>query len=107
MFARFWERYPRKVGKPKAAVAFAKHKPTEELLKTILDALDFWSRSEKWTSDGGKYITYPEKWINNRGWEDEPPRVLFSQVGNKIESPEERTARLAREARRDSGMDDD
>ena len=71
-FARFWSVYPKKIGKGGASKAFERLKPSEELLGTMLDALEVVARSEQWKRDGGRYIPNPATWLNQRRWEDEP-----------------------------------
>lgn len=72
LFARFWSAYPRRVGKPAAARAFARHDPSEELLAAMLAAIDRQRKSDQWTKDGGEFIPHPSTWLNQRRWEDTP-----------------------------------
>ncbi len=74
-FAVFWEEYPRKVAKPKAEQAWRRLKPSADVLTAILAALLVQRRSEDWRKEGGKYIPYPERYLKDRRWEDEVPRV--------------------------------
>lgn len=72
LFDRFWQAYPRKVGKPKAMKAFANLRVTEETLSQMLAAITQqtkalgWEDKSKW-----KYIPHPTTWLNQRRWEDE------------------------------------
>ena len=72
LFDRFWQAYPRKVGKPKAMKAFANLRVTEETLGQMLAAIEQqtkalgWEDRSKW-----KYIPHPTTWLNQRRWEDE------------------------------------
>ncbi len=70
-FEKFWNAYPRKVGKGAAEQSFKKYRPDDELLKTILAAIENQKRSEQWQKDNGKYIPNPATWINQKRWEDE------------------------------------
>ena len=70
-FERFWKAYPKKVSKPGAKKAFDKLKPTDELLQTMLTAIERQKGSEQWTKDNGQFIPYPATWLNNNRWEDE------------------------------------
>lgn len=72
-FARFWESYPKKVGKPAALRAFKAAKINGDL-ERVLDALRQHRESVQWTGDNGRYIPNPATWLNQRRWEDEPPR---------------------------------
>lgn len=72
-FNEFWTAYPRKVSKPAARKAFDKVKPDDELLKTMLTAIEKQKLSDQWTKDNGQYIPHPATWLNNQRWLDELP----------------------------------
>lgn len=72
LFEKFWNAYPRKVGKGAAEKAFIKYKPDDSLFDRMLSALSAQKRSEQWHKDGGKFIPYPATWLNQRRWEDAP-----------------------------------
>ena len=74
-FERFWRSYPRKVGKAVAEKAFAKLSPSEELLETMLSAIERQRISEQWNRDNGQYIPHPATWLNGRRWEDEEVHI--------------------------------
>ena len=76
LFDRFWAAYPRHEGKQNARKAFDKLKPDEDLLKTMLDALEKQKKSAQWTEDGGQYIPHPATWLNGKRWEDETKPVI-------------------------------
>lgn len=71
MFDRFWKEYPRKTSKPSAKKAFEKLDVDEELLATMLTAIEKQKNSSQWQENGGQYIPYPATWLNNKRWEDE------------------------------------
>ena len=75
-FERFWAAYPRKVGKGKAQESFKKIKPSEELTKRMLDAVNAQMKSAQWQEDGGRYIPNPATWLNQSRWEDEPGKAF-------------------------------
>ena len=83
LFDRFWSVYPRKVSKVSALKAFEKLKVDEELLNTMISAIEKQKKSDQWVRDGGQYIPHPSTWLNQRRWEDEvtvrPNRVLPAQ----------------------------
>lgn len=72
-FARFWDDYPKKVGKPAALRAFRAAK-INGALDRVLEALRTHRESVQWTSDNGRYIPNPATWLNQRRWEDEAPK---------------------------------
>jgi uncharacterized protein YdaU (DUF1376 family) len=69
-FAAFWTAYPNKKAKSRALKAWKRQKAHEHL-ETILAAVEAQKASRQWTDEGGKFVPYPEKWINGRQWEDE------------------------------------
>lgn len=76
-FVEFWQRYPRKVNRVDAVRAWMKLRPTPELVRKMLDALDW--QCELW--DDPAYIPHASTWINKRRWEDERPEPKKS-MGN-------------------------
>ena len=69
-FERFWEAYPRKVGKKAAGAAFMRVLADTD---TLIAALEKQKTSEQWTKEGGRYIPNPATWLNQGRWEDELP----------------------------------
>ncbi len=70
-FDRFWAAYPRKVGKPQAAKAFARLRVDDAVLQAMLRAIAVQSQSPQWRKDGGEFIPHPATWLNGRRWEDD------------------------------------
>ena len=70
-FEAFWKKYPKKVAKGAAEKSFKKIKPSEDLMKTIMQALERQKESNQWKDQGGRYIPNPATWLNQRRWEDE------------------------------------
>jgi len=81
-FLKFWETYPKKVGKGNAERAFLKLSPDDSMFSIILNAVIAQSKSEQWQSDGGKYIPHPATWLNGKRWEDE---IVVKNNGHKQE----------------------
>lgn len=67
-FERFWQAYPRKVGRVKAEAAFKKVDVPEDVL---MAALESHKRSDQWKKDNGQFIPHPATWLNGKRWEDE------------------------------------
>jgi hypothetical protein len=74
-FAEFWKTYPRRVGKEAAWKVWQKLKPGEELRERIRTSLGWQVQQPDWLKDGGRFIPYPQTWLNQARWEDEPPTV--------------------------------
>lgn len=71
LFAAFWSAYPRKEGKQTALKAFTKINPDQELLQTMLAAIERQKQTAQWKENGGQFIPHPATWLNGRRWEDE------------------------------------
>ncbi len=81
-FLVFWSKYPKKKSKLAARKAFDKISPEGDLFNQIIDKIEEASKSHDWTKDSGKFIPYPERWLNSGGWEDEykPQDNRFSDI---------------------------
>lgn len=71
MFDKFYSAYPKKKDKAKALRAFKKLNPDEELLNTILRALERQKNDADWVKQKRQFMPYPSTYLNNRRWEDE------------------------------------
>ncbi len=72
-FAQFWDRYPKKVGKPAALKAFKAAKLNGHLPEVLAD-VEAKAGSEAWTKAGGQFVPNPATYLNQRRWEDEGSR---------------------------------
>lgn len=84
-FDEFWAAYPRKVGKQAAWKAWSKLKPSAELTKAILAAVEYQRNCPQWQKDGGQYIPNPATWLNQGRWEDRLP--------TPVDQPQRQTGR--------------
>ena len=69
LFESFWKVYPRKVGKEKCRNWFKSHKPNEELVQKMIEAVEEQKKSKQWSDP--QYIPHPYTWLNQGRWEDE------------------------------------
>lgn len=69
-FGRFWEAYPKKIGKGAARNSFIKLKPSEALTEKMLGAIAKAKQTAQWQKDRGQYIPNPATWLNQSRWED-------------------------------------
>jgi len=87
-FVRFWQAYPRKIGKKTAKQKFdsilKKTKDQDALLETIFSAIDIQKHSEQWQKDGGQFIPHPTTWLNQERWNDEIELNLKAQENAEI-----------------------
>jgi len=72
-FDLFWEMYPNKSAKATALIAWNKAKPA---IIDVVHALDWQTKQENWTKEGGKYIPMGSTYINQARWTDEKPIVI-------------------------------
>lgn len=84
-FDDFWSAYPKKKAKEDARKAWAKLKPDEALVKTIIADVEAQSRSEDWKKEKGKYIPYPATYLNGKRWEDEGAGFKYDDTHNSDE----------------------
>lgn len=83
-FDRFWEHYPRKVGRGAAWRVWERLKPDEALLVAMLTALAWQRQQAQWVKDGGQFVPHPQTYLNQQRWLDSPPEddgggLQFSQ----------------------------
>lgn len=67
-FDSFWDAYPRKEGKQKAADAFTK---VDVPIETLIAAIERQKKSDQWLKNGGQFIPHAATWLNGKRWEDE------------------------------------
>lgn len=73
-FPAFWEKYPRKVGKPAARRAF-KSALKRDGLEAVREGFKRWNRY--WTEHGvgEEFIPHPSKWLSQERYNDTPPVI--------------------------------
>ena len=69
IFESFWKVYPRKVGKEKCRNWFKSHKPKQDLVQKMIEAVEEQKKSKQWSDP--QYIPHPYTWLNQGRWEDE------------------------------------
>ena len=67
-FERFWDAYPKKIGKGDAWVSWQRMEPP---LEKALSTLAWQTTSARWVEEG--YVPNGSTYINQRRWDDEPP----------------------------------
>jgi len=75
--SEFLKLYPKKTHQEKAKRAYASIIDTESMHAELIDGLNRWVHSEQWTaslySDGGRFVPDPDKFLEDRLWQDHPP----------------------------------
>ena len=69
-FDRFWNAYPRKVGKKAAKRRWDLTKKERPDLDHVLHAVHASMNTEQWRKDGGKFVPHPATWLNEGRWDD-------------------------------------
>ena len=77
-FDRFWDAYPKKVGKEAAHNAWKRIKKPHDILSTILQTIVWQRESEQWTKERGQFIPNPATYLNQGRWMDERPAARAS-----------------------------
>jgi hypothetical protein len=75
LFERFYDAYPRKVGRDAARKAFAKRQVTEALLVTMLAAIKRQGLKDRCAKGESQYVPHPATWLNEGRWQDEDGQV--------------------------------
>jgi hypothetical protein len=70
-FERFWNEYPKKVGKDAAWQAWLKRAPDDDLTDLIVTKVREHSASAQWLKDGGQFIPHPRTWLSQGRWHDQ------------------------------------
>lgn len=71
-FERFWDAYPKRIGKSDAFRAWVKIAPDEPLMEKMGAAIQRGRLSKQWRDDDGKYIPSPSTFLNQGRWDDDP-----------------------------------
>lgn len=69
-FNRFWQEYPKKLGKGDALKAWKTGK-CDQHIEEIMLSLQKHKRWHDWTKEGGRYIPHPATWLRRLGWEND------------------------------------
>jgi hypothetical protein len=69
-FNKFWESYPKKVGRDAALKSWEKVKPP---IDDVIYALAWQKQSEQWHKNNGQFIPNPSTYLNQGRWKDEAP----------------------------------
>lgn len=96
LFIAFWSAYPKKKNKGSAEKWFKSHKPTKELVDTMIEKIEQQKNSKDWLKNDGQFIPYPSTWLNAKAWEDETiensnvPSWFNKEIEQEIASDEDR-----------------
>lgn len=69
-FERFWNAYPRKVGKGAALRAWKNQRRFRPETDEVIAAIEQHRQSTQWQEP--QFIPHPATWLNRHGWDDEP-----------------------------------
>lgn len=83
-FERFWQAYPRKMGKGDARAAWEQTKTIRPLTADLIKAVIVQKSTDDWTKEAGRYIPYPATWLRGERWEDVAAVELSDVVNGKM-----------------------
>ena len=101
LFEKFWDIYPRKIGRKKCRQIWDRLKPSVGLAGQIVTAVKAYKRTDQWLKDNGSFIPFPSTFLNQARWEDEIPTKPEPQRGDPDWLP---TEQEAEEIMRDAGL---
>lgn len=70
LFERFWNAYPKKIGRREALEAFCELKPDARKVGLLVGAVERMKCSEAWCKENGRYIPKAEKWLREEQWNE-------------------------------------
>jgi hypothetical protein len=70
-FLKFWEAYPKKIGKDAALRAWKARAGTRPALAVLVSAIERQAQSDQWQKENGQFIPNPSTWLNQGRWADE------------------------------------
>jgi len=70
-FEKFWEVYPKHVGKGAAFKAWKRIHPSKTLQDIVLSAIGRQKKSAQWLNENGRYIPNPSTWLSQSRWDDD------------------------------------
>lgn len=89
LFVQFWERFPRRVAKKDARIAWAALNPSPEIVARMVMTLTWQATSADWLRDGGRYVPYPASWIRGQRWQDEQDKLIAGTTPKNLRGIEE------------------
>ncbi|HWI50109.1 MAG TPA: hypothetical protein VNU45_18010 [Rummeliibacillus sp.] len=89
-FDKFWEVYPKKVGKEAAHKWFKKNNPSEQFVSMLISDLQTRIKSE-WNGKDKQFIPHPASYLNGKRWEDEIISPLNTNQEKEVKMPTERS----------------
>ena len=73
LFETFWQAYPKSVkgrSLKRDSLAAFKVAIKKTDIQTLLNAIEWWKRTDKWRQNGGEYIDGAQKWLRKEMWVD-------------------------------------
>lgn len=93
-FEEFWKVYPKKRSKEAAYRRFCKINPSEELLQTMIRAVEKQAKTDQWRKNDGDFIPYPATWLNSGAWMDQTEiEIIAARPSPPKREPNETTFR--------------
>jgi len=90
-FLRFWQAYPNKQGKAKAAYYWKRDK-LEGRADEIIEIVHGYEQTHEWKRNGGQFVPHGSTWLSERRWEDDPSAIPKARAGPSWANPDEHEA---------------
>lgn len=79
-FKAFWAIYPKRSARQKAAEAWVKLDPDEQLQGLIVKAVLAQAKGDGWRKNAGQFVPLPATWLNAHRWTDEIPSAVVLDI---------------------------
>lgn len=83
---RFWNAYPRRVGKKDARQAWTKLQPDVAMVDRMIETLGWQCQQPQWLKDDGIYVPHPATWLRAERFNDEQPMKIQRQMSDAAAS---------------------
>ena len=100
-FDRFWEAYPKRIGKDAARKAWTNPRPTAAHTAESLAAVE--RQRAYLTREGGRYCPNPATWLTQGRWQDRPPEPSGPTLTPRTQGNLEVLRRFAEKGEADAG----
>jgi hypothetical protein len=90
-FERFWQSYPRRVGKEAAWQEWRRLRPSADdaFVDRAIAAVERQRQSLQWQRDDGQYIPHPRTWLHQGRWQDDADAPAPIQLAPEVDWFEE------------------
>lgn len=92
-FTAFWDAYPSKIDRGAAWEAWCALRPDANTARVILQALNAWKASGRWTEEGGRFVPQAAKFLSKGHWKSPPTMASASGGERQLDADEQAAVR--------------